>query len=292
LIGEEGQGIETSNEVLSSQLIQQLRNQEATVMRRLSELSIEYGPKHPRMLQVNAEIEDIRARIDLEINKIIQGLENEVEVARTRERSLGRSLADAEQQSGVQNREAVQLRALEREAGANRLLYETVLGRCKETSSTKGIATSDARVISSAEVPLKASYPNRNRSFIIIFMLGFMAACGLVFALHFLNPGLYSPEQIEQELGLHAIGMIPKLGGKEEPHEYLLKKPHSGYVEAINSLKISLKLSDPDARIKAIQVTSSVPEEGKSSLVLSLAIVMAKEGKNVLVIDADQAVNL
>jgi len=81
--------------------------------------------------------------------------------------------------------------------------------------------------------------------------------------------------------------MIPKLGGKEEPHEYLLKKPHSGYVEAINSLKISLKLSDPDARIKAIQVTSSVPEEGKSSLVLSLAIVMAKEGKNVLVIDAD-----
>ena len=58
-------------------------------------------------------------------------------------------------------------------------------------------------------------------------------------------------------------------------------------MEAINSLKISLKLSDPDARIKAIQVTSSVPEEGKSSLILSLGVAMAKEGKKVLVIDAD-----
>lgn len=114
-----------------------------------------------------------------------------------------------------------------------------------------------------------------------------MAACGLVFGLHFLNPGLHSPEQIEQVTGLHAIGMIPKLPGKGEPHEYLMKKPNSGYVEAINSLKTSLKLSDPDALVKAIQITSSVPEEGKSSLVLSLAMIMVKEGKKVLVVDAD-----
>ena len=287
LVGPDGKGIETSNEVLSSALIQQLRNQEAQVMRRLSELSIEYGPRHPRMLQVNAEIEDIRQRIDTEISKITQGLENEVEVARTRERSLEDSLREAELQSGAQNREAVQLRALEREAAANRVLYETFLNRFKETSSTQGIASSNARVISTAEVPTSASYPNRQRSFMIIFILGFMAACGLVFALHFLNPGLYSPEQIQQELGIHAIGMIPKLGGKIEPHDYVMQKPHSGYVEAINSLKISLKLSDPDARIKAIQVTSSVPEEGKSSLVLSLAMVMIKAGKKVLVVDAD-----
>ncbi|MEE8339645.1 MAG: GumC family protein, partial [Xanthomonadales bacterium] len=129
LVGPDGQGIETANEVLSSPLIQQLRNQEAQVTRRLSELSIEYGPLHPRMLQVNAEIRDIKQRIAAEIRKITQGLENEVEVARTRERSLENSLHEAEKQSGAQNREAVQLRALEREATANRVLYETFLNR-------------------------------------------------------------------------------------------------------------------------------------------------------------------
>ena len=287
LVGPNGQGIETASEVLSSPLIQQLRNQEAQVTRRVSELSIEYGPLHPRMLQVNAEIRDIKQRIAAEIGKITQGLENEVEVARTRERSLENSLQEAEKQSGAQNREAVQLRALERKATANQVLYETFLNRFKETSSTQGIASSNARVISAAEVPSAPSYPNKQRSFTIIVMLGFMAACGLVFALHFLNPGLHSPEQVEQELGIHTIGMIPKLPPRTEPYKHLMSKPNSGYMEAINSLKISLRLSDPDARIKAIQVTSSVPLEGKSSLVLSLAVVMAKEGKKVLVVDAD-----
>lgn len=287
LLGKDGQGIETSKEVLSSPLIQQLRNQEAELTRKLSELSVEYGPRHPKILQVNAEIKDIRQRINNEIAKIRQGLENEVEVARTRVRSLETSLKNAEKESGSQNRDAVQLRQLQREADANRALYETFLNRFKETSSTKGIETSDARVISAAEVPPLPSYPNKRRSFAIILILGFMLACGVVFGLHFLSPGLYSPEQIEKELGMHAIGMIPKLQGKNEPYAHVLKNAHSGYVEAINSLKISLRLSDPDAQVKAIQVTSSVPGEGKSSLVLGLGMVMASEGKKVLVIDAD-----
>lgn len=287
LVGTDDLSIETAIEVLSSPLIQQLRNQEAQVMRRSSELSVELGPKHPRMLQVAAELQDIKQRITLEIDKILLGMKNELEVALTRESSLQTSLSDAERQSGAQNQEAIQLRALERVAAANRLLYETFLNRFKETSSTQGIATSDARVISAAEVPGKPSYPNSKRSLMTIMILGLVAACGLVFALHLLNPGLHSPEQIEQELGMHAIGMIPKLPPKIEPYQYLIEKPHSGYMEALNSLKISLKLSDPDALINVVQVTSSVPEEGKSSLVLSLGVVLAKEGKKVLVIDAD-----
>ena len=287
LTGIEGQGMEMAGDVLSSTQIQQLRTQEAQLMHRVSELAVEYGPKHPRMLQVSAEIEDIEQRINREIDKIKLALENELELARTREQSLRNSLRESEQQSGTQNRESVQLRAFEREASANRVLYETFLNRFKETSSTQGIETSDARVISAAEIPSSPSYPNKKRTFMIIVTLGIMAACGFVLALHLLNPGLHSPEQVEQELGIHTIGMIPRLPARQLPYEYLIKKPHSGYMEAINSLKISLKLSDPDARIKAIQVTSSVPSEGKSSLILSLGVAMANEGKKVLVIDAD-----
>jgi succinoglycan biosynthesis transport protein ExoP len=256
-------------------------------MHEATELSVEYGPKHPRMLQVNAELKDIQQRTDSEISKIKLALENEVELARTREQSLQGSLRESEQQTGAQNREAVQLRALEREAAANRVLYETFLNRFKETSSTQGMETSDARVISAAEVPSSPSYPNKERTFMMIVILGFMASCGLVFALYFLNPGMHSPEQVEKELGIHAIGMVPRLPAKTKPFEHLIQKPHSGYMEAINSLKVSLKLSDPDALIKAIQVTSSVPAEGKSSLILGLAVVMASEGKKVLIVDGD-----
>lgn len=282
-----GAGVETAGDVMASQAVQQLRAQEAEIMRRVSELAVEFGPRHPRMLQVNAELEDVRDRITEEIDKVVLALENEVEVARTREASLAQSLAEAERQTGAQNREAVQLRALEREAAANRTLFETFLNRFKETSTTQGTETPDARVLSRAELPSNPSWPNRGRVFTVITLLGFLAACGLVFGLHLMNPGLLSPEQVEQELGVHAIGLVPKLEGRIAPHDHVRKRPNSHFVEAIDSLKIALKLSDPDARIKAIQVTSSLPEEGKTSLVIALGMVLARAGSKVVILDGD-----
>ncbi len=287
LLVADAQGMESASEVLSSPMIQQLRGQESEVMRRISELSVEYGPKHPRMLQVNAELEDVRRRVQEEIQMVVLGLENEVEVARTREASLSQSLREAESETGAQNREAIQLRALEREAAANRTLYENFLNRFKETSTTEGTETPDARVLSSAEVPNTPSYPDRKRTFFVFVVLGFLGACVLVIGLHLLSPGMLSPEQIEQQLGVHAIGMIPRLTGKDVPHEHVLKKNSTGFVEAISSLHVSLKLSDPDTKIQAVQVTSSVPEEGKTSLVLALAMTLSRAGKKVVVVDGD-----
>lgn len=287
LVDENRQGLETSLDVLQSPIIQQLRNQEAEVLRRRSELAVEYGPKHPRMLQVNAELDDVNRRIDAEMGKVLVALENEVERARLRERSLAESLAELESQSGFQNQDAIQLRTLEREAAANRALFENFLGRFKEASSTEGMETADARVLSHAEVPRGPSAPNRQRLLMIYVLLGFTGACALVLGLQFLNPGMHSPEQVEHALGVHVMGMIPKLPGRGEPQEYAIEKPNSGYMEAVNSLRVSLQLSDPDKESRVLQVTSSVPEEGKSSLVLTLATAMVRSGSRVLVVDGD-----
>ena len=278
--------IESASEVLSSTLIQALREQEAQVMRKASELSTEYGAKHPKMLQVEAEIRDIQDRIKREIQKIASGLKNEVDVARTRERSLKESLDELKQASGLQNQEAVQLRALEREASANRTLFETFLGRFKETSSTSGMEEADARVISKAEVPRSASYPKKKSTLIKIIIGAFFVAGILVFVIQAITPGLLSPEQLENELGIPAIGLIP-LVAKAEPQDYILDKPHSSFGEALNSLKTSLILSGPDEAVKTIQITSAVPEEGKSTLALSFARLLAMSGKKVMLVDAD-----
>ena len=278
--------IESAPEVLSSTLIQNLRQQEAAVTRKASEISVEYGLKHPKVLQVDAEIKDIQDKIRLEIQKIVGGLKNEVEIARTKERSFSKSLKEMEQQSGEQQKESVQLRALEREASANRTLFETFLNRFKETSSTTGMEEADARVISKAEIPANPSFPDKKKMLILLVVVAFSISTGLVFLVHALNPGLLSPEQIEKELGLPAIGMIPTVKDKN-PHDYVLEKPHSSFAEALNSLKTSLILSDPDEAVKAIQITSSVPGEGKTTLSIAFARLLAKSGKKVALVDGD-----
>jgi capsular exopolysaccharide synthesis family protein len=282
-----GQGIETSTEVLASTLIQQLRSQEAQALSRNSELSVEYGPKHPRMLQVEAEIEEIRERIREEVGRLVVALENEVEFARTRVASLEASLAEVRGQTSEQNKEAIQLRALQREAAANRTLYETFLSRFKETSTTQELQSTDARIISRAEVPGGPSYPNRRQMLLQYVLGGFVGACGLVLLLALLNPGMMSPEQVQRTLGEYVIGLIPITESKVPPHDYVLKKPNSGLVEAINTLKFSLALSDPDHPVKAVQVTSSVPEEGKTTLALALARVVGASGQKVIIVDGD-----
>jgi capsular exopolysaccharide synthesis family protein len=282
-----GQGIETASEVLSSSLVQQLRTQEAQALSRASELSVEYGPKHPRMLQVQAEIGEIRERIRTEIERIAVGLEHEAEFANTRVVSLQNSLRAAQGETSEQNKEAIQMRSLEREAAANRALYETFLNRFKETSSTQGLETPDARVLSRAEVPGGPSYPDRGRMLTNYILVGFFGACGLVLALQLLNPGMTNPEQVQQLLGEYVIGLIPFIPGSEALHDAVIKKPSSSVVEAINTLKFSLALSDPDHPVKTVQVTSSVPEEGKTTLAISLARVAAASGQKVIIVDGD-----
>lgn len=282
-----GMGVETASEVMSSALVQQLRAQEAHALSRASELSVEYGPKHPRMLQVQAELVEIRDRIRTEVERIAAGLQHEAEFAHTKVESIERNLRAAQGESSEQNKEAIQLRSLEREAAANRALFETFLNRFKETSSTQELQTSDARVLSLAQVPGAPSYPDRNRMLLNYVLVGFLGACGLVLALQLLNPGMTNPEHVQQVLGEFVIGLIPLLPGRTAIYEHVLEKPNSSMVEAINSLKFALALSDPDRPVKAIQVTSSVPEEGKTSLAIALARVVASSGKKVLILDGD-----
>jgi succinoglycan biosynthesis transport protein ExoP len=287
LLASGGQGAEVATEVMSSTLVQQLRAQEAEALSRQSELSVEYGPKHPRMLQVTAEIVELRERIRTEVQRIAKSLEQEADFARTRVASLQGSLRAAQGATSAQNKEAIQLRALQREAAANRALYETFLSRFKETSSTEGLETSDSRVISKAEVPGGPAYPNRNQLLLNYVLAGFLGSCALVLALQMLNPGLTNPEQVQQFLGEHVLGLIPISSGKIPPHEEVVEKPNSNVVEAINSLKFSLELSDPDHPVKAVQITSSVPEEGKTTLAIALARVVAARGGKVILVDGD-----
>ena len=280
-------GAEAAIRLLDSSILQQLRTQELAAQQNISELSVEYGPKHPRMLQARAELDQIQSRIQSEAGKIEASLESDLEFARARERGLQASLAEAESATGEQNRESIQLRALQREAEASRALFETFLEQFKQTSKAEGLNEPGARVLSKAQVPSSPSYPNVRRQTTAIAFGGFVIAVLLVFGLEALNPGITNPEQAEKHLGAYTIGIIPISTEKGAAEDLPLDKPNSGYVEALNTLKVSLSLTDPDQEPRVVQVTSSIPEEGKTTLALSLARVLATQGESVILVDGD-----
>ncbi|MCX7106119.1 MAG: polysaccharide biosynthesis tyrosine autokinase, partial [Methylococcales bacterium] len=287
-IARSGQDIDSVSEVLNSALISSLRGQEAEVQRNYSEMLVEYGARHPNMIQMQAELADIKGKIGLEVKKIAAGLRHSLDVDRARESSLAGSLKQMESKTTGNSEAEVELHALEREATANKALFETFLGRFKETASTQGIAQADARVISFAEIPLIASFPKKNLMLTVSIMGALFFAVFLVFVLEMLSPGVRSPEQIQALFNMTTLGIVPKLMDiKIPPHEYLLEKPQSALAEAMNTLRISLSLLNPDSETKTIVVTSSVPGEGKSTLCSTLARHSASAGKKVVLVDCD-----
>ena len=287
-IARSGKDIDSVADVLNSPLIGTLRSQESEVQRKYSEMLVEYGPRHPRMIQMQAEINDIKAKIAQEIKKIAAGLRNSLEVSRAHEGSLSGSLKQIENKTAGNSQAEVELHALEREATANKALFETFLGRYKETASTQGISQADARVISFAEIPLLASFPKTNLLVIVSLLGALFFGISVVFVLEQLNPGVRSPEQIQELFNLPTLAIVPIVTElKMSAHEYLTHKPQSALAESMNTLGISLSLLNPDSATKSILITSSVPSEGKSTLACLLAKQTASTGKKVVLIDCD-----
>jgi len=124
----------TASEVLDSPLIQRLREQEAELARRRAEMASDLGPEHPRMAQLEAEAKDLQAKIKTEVDKVVQRLQNEVRIARAQEESLSGQLDQLKTRTSENNEQQIRMRALEREAEANRNLLATLLARYTETA--------------------------------------------------------------------------------------------------------------------------------------------------------------
>lgn len=155
--------VAASNDVTASNLIQRLREQEIALTRRLADLNTTYLSNHPRILSVRQEISDVRREIRVEALKIVEGLEQQAKVAAAREASLRASMNELKTAASVNKQDEVKLRALEREAKANREQLEALLKRHSDASARQDIYAQPARarIISRAAVPSQPSFPKK-----------------------------------------------------------------------------------------------------------------------------------
>ena len=130
-----GRSFDSIAEVLSSEVIRDLRREQSELIRKEAQLRARYGERHPSIIEIKDERRDLDKQIQSEVSRIVVSLENEVAVARTRVQSLERSLAATTATAGEREQDRVRLRELQREASSNRTLYESFLARFKETRS-------------------------------------------------------------------------------------------------------------------------------------------------------------
>lgn len=283
-----GAGLDASAATLESPLIQNLRQQEAEVLRKLSELKTTYAPQHPKIVNANAELRDLREKIGVEVRKIGQSTANELAVASAREAALAGSLASARGATGASGMAEVRLRELERQADAAKTLYENFLNRFKETREQVGIQTPDARIVADANVPLSPSYPNKTNAVMAAFLVSILAGLALVFLLERLENTIRNPDALEKLTGAPLLSLVPsEKVADAAPEDVVLDNPLSQAAESLRTLRNALSLVDVDRPPRVVMITSSLPGEGKTFLSSTLARSALDGYGRVLLIDAD-----
>lgn len=272
-----------------------LRNQLAMVSQKEADLVARYNSAHPLVESVRAERREIERAISAEMKQLGAKIRNEYELAKAKEAATDLSLREVTGQTGIDNETTITLRELERTAAVNKSLFEDFLQKAKITQEQATFEARDARIITPAQKPGTPSSPRIVQSVVVILFIGLILGVGGAVAKERLNSGFTTPQQVEQTLELPLLASVYRMGksdattnGKVIPIAIRpLAMPLSRFSEVMRSLRNKIHMTDMDTPPKIIQVTSTLPNEGKTTIALSMAASAAASNLRALFIDAD-----
>lgn len=242
----------------------------------------------PALTQAHRRLPEGRQAFDTRFAQVLSRSEFELQRFGTQISTLKDSVQSLETQVARQSDELVKLEQLEREATASREIYEYFLGRLKETSVQQGVHGADSRILSPAVIWRLPAAPRKTRIFMLFAFLGMVFGAFMVLRREMRKSGVRSPQELEQATGYSVLAQIPKAPfNRRRVLTHLANKPSSAMAEAIRNLRTSLLLSNLDHAPQVVMMTSSLPDEGKTTQSLALTQSFAAMGKKVLLIEGD-----
>src|SRR5262245_42609768 len=293
------------SESLQSQVIANLRSQYAEAARVDAEYNALYGSKYPGLVAVRAQLGDLKRQIDGEVGRILNAIRNEHQVAVAREASLEAELTKLKGQAATFNEANVKLAELEREAQANRSLFEQFLNRAKETTEQQSLQMADARIVSPALVPLKPDRPATPLLLLAAAACGTFLGIGAALMLEQARRGFRTSGEVEQLLALPTFGVFPLRPKRVAATRQRLSHARDGAparlpayrdtsVDPIASFEANLRAvrarlayAEPRQDGEVLVVVSALPGEGKSTFACNFALASASAGVNTVLIDGD-----
>jgi succinoglycan biosynthesis transport protein ExoP len=281
--------------------ISNLRTRQATLKGQINEMLAKFGPAYPKVDELKADEATIETSIHEEIERLRTRAANEY-IAAQQVETRARQLYDSEKdQASSMNDKAVQYELVRQQFEQSRDLYEKLQGQLKEANAMQVFRATNIDVVSAAFAPSSPSRPNVPVYLGGSLLAGLVLGCILAFLVDAMDNRIVDLRGLEESMGQAPFGILPSYGTNKRGlrlsgDRFLapaadsiaaLKEPHSAYVEALRALRTTLLSPHGGPPPQVLLVTSSTEGEGKSTLSANLAVVLAQQGKHVLLIDAD-----
>jgi succinoglycan biosynthesis transport protein ExoP len=266
----------------------------------------QYGPNFPKVQRLQAQIKEVDDQMIRERKGIIVQLKNDYREAKQREELLSKALDQQKTDTNLMSEKLVQYNILKRDAESNKALYDGLLTKLKEAGISKGLQSSNIRVVDPAMVPSTPARPAKARNIALAFLVGLVGGVGLALLREYLDNTVKTPDDVETLARLPSLAVVPAFGdsggsnkkskflkgassnGHEKRIELVAQHlPKSQMSEAFRALRTALLLSRADKPPQVILVTSALPREGKTTAAANLAVTLAQLGDKTVLVDAD-----
>jgi len=281
----------------SLSLIQNLRLQEATLQGQLQELSAKFGPTYPKIAETRSNLVAVQGAVKAEVARVADRAHNDFMIAQQAEQKTRQDFNTYKAEAEALNNKTIEYQMVRQEADQTRGVYDDMSRHLKESGLLAGLRSTNISVVDWAkpsDTPAKPVVLLYLCGSILVGLIG-----GVVAALlrDVTDTKIQDLREISRELGPMPLCVLPYQ--KERPTLPAgdgwvaksplpaLDSPRSLFVESLRSLRTSLMLSRSGAPPRSVLVTSPLSGEGKSFLSWNLAILFAKQGRRVLLCDAN-----
>jgi succinoglycan biosynthesis transport protein ExoP len=282
---------------------------------READWSKRYGRNHLAVVNLRNQIQATENSIVDELKRIAETYRSNYAFAKHNQEDLEKRLAQSVAESQETNQAQTLLRGLESSAQSYRTLYDNFLQHYTELIQQQSLPIAEARVISLASDPLDKSSPRTLRVLALALLGGLGCGAGLALLRELLDRVIRTSGQIHSALDADCLAFVPctevamiKHGARaahvstraaadaissriiapnQHLFRYVVDSPHSPFAESIRAVKTSLDLVGAAKSNKVIGITSSIPNEGKSTIAASLAQLSADGGARVILVDCD-----
>lgn len=269
---------------LSNPALNGIREQRALVAAEYAKLLVQFEPEYPAAKALRSQIADLDQSIAREDARSRSGTVARYNEALKRERELKRRVDFLKGQFSGERRNSIQYNIYQREVDTNRQLYDGLLQRYKEIG-VAGVGSNNISIVDRARAPEKPSSPNVILNLLFGILSGLLVALAYVFISEQIDQSIKDPAELKSKLGIAVLGSIPDLN-KEDVIASLQDKKSQAW-EAYLSIRTSLSFLTDHGVPRSFLMTSTRPNEGKSTSAFALSSVLASSGKRVLLIDGD-----
>ncbi len=279
-------------EIADALSVQELRTQISLFDTELADLEATFGPNHPQLLAKKEQITLTRRSLDNEISNIVAGFRNQAKSAEQRVAALRKVLDEQETILADANLRGVELRDLEKEARIGNEVLEGFLGRLQEVASREDarVQPVDLRVVSRAQIPDNPSGLPKSLLGLVCLIGGFLVSSSAAMVREASRRVVREPEDLQPIAPNSKISVIPRRVGSggevENLHHLVTATPYAHFSASVRNAYRQTIATLPEEQ-HTVMLTSAQPGDGKTTMSLCFAEVVANTGRSVVLVDTD-----